>query len=169
LLSEKGVHNTPMSAVAKNAGTGMGTIYNYFPNKNELINALYLFIKGEEKLAFEPFDPKQPIKTQFEKYFSDFILFFAQNPNYFSIIEQLKASPIITPESKAEGSKSIKPFLDLIEHGQKHRIIKNIDSYELLVFVGGVVSAYLHGYFNQNKKPIVLTNQIQLAWDAIKE
>ena len=42
LLTQKGVHNTPMSAIAKSAGTGMGTIYNYFPNKELLINEISL-------------------------------------------------------------------------------------------------------------------------------
>ena len=47
LLTEKGVHNTPMSAIAKSSGTGMGTIYNYFPNKDALFNDIYSRIKNE--------------------------------------------------------------------------------------------------------------------------
>jgi len=34
-----------MSAIAKAANTGMGTIYNYFTTKEELINSIYLYIK----------------------------------------------------------------------------------------------------------------------------
>jgi AcrR family transcriptional regulator len=33
LLTERGVQATPMSAIAKAANTGMGTIYNYFATK----------------------------------------------------------------------------------------------------------------------------------------
>ena len=75
LLTENGVHNTPMSAIAKAAGTGMGTIYNYFKNKDELINALYLYIKEKENSVFIAFDKNQPVKTQFEDYYSNFIIF----------------------------------------------------------------------------------------------
>ena len=45
LLVEKGVHNTPMSEIAKAAGTGMGTIYNHFSCKEEIIIA-----KGAERI-----------------------------------------------------------------------------------------------------------------------
>lgn len=78
LLTEKGVHNTPMSAIAKAAGTGMGTIYNYFPNKELLINEIYVNIKESEKSVFINFSLEKPIKSQFENYFSSIIDFFYQ-------------------------------------------------------------------------------------------
>ncbi len=170
LLAEKGIHNTPMSAIAKAAGTGMGTIYNYFPNKEELINALYLYIKNQEKDIFKAFDPNLPVKTQFENYFTAFIDFFISHAAYFKIIEQLQASPIITEESRMEGSKSVTPFYELINYGQKNRIIKNIDPSELMTFAGGAVLSYLRWYFNQPEKTEKkLSNQLKLVWDAIKE
>ena len=49
LLAVNGLHATPMSAIAKEAGTGMGTIYNYFPNKEVLINSLYVSVKEAER------------------------------------------------------------------------------------------------------------------------
>ena len=48
LVIEKGIHNTPMSLIAEEAGVGMGTIYNYFASKEVLINALYLKLKEDE-------------------------------------------------------------------------------------------------------------------------
>ncbi|WP_316927874.1 TetR/AcrR family transcriptional regulator [Croceivirga radicis] len=51
LLVEKGVHNTPMSAIGKAAKTGMGTIYNYFPNKEALINEIYTDIKKKKNYS----------------------------------------------------------------------------------------------------------------------
>lgn len=169
LLVNNGVHNTPMSAIAKEAGTGMGTIYNYFKNKDELINELYLYIKEKEKTVFVPFDENEPVKTQFEKYYSNFIDFFVQNPTYYGLIVQLQASPIITENSKEEGNKSVQPFIELLLHGQKNRIIKSISADELIFFIGGSVLSYLRWYFDRNEKQISISNQLQLVWDAIKE
>ena len=56
LLVSKGIRATPMSAIAKEAGTGMGTIYNYFPNKEMLVNALYVEVKQAEKIIFSYFE-----------------------------------------------------------------------------------------------------------------
>ena len=170
LLSEKGVHNTPMSEIAKAAGTGMGTIYNYFPNKDLLINDIYLRIKEKEESLFLKVETNRPIKTQFENYFTVIIEFFISNPSYFKFMEQLQASPIITEESKVKGGKSVELVSILLKNGQEDRIIKNIDIEELLMFIGGAISAYLRWYFNKpHKTPPSIKNQAQMVWDAIKE
>ncbi|TDY64398.1 TetR family transcriptional regulator [Algibacter lectus] len=170
LLTEKGVHNTPMSAIAKAAGTGMGTIYNYFPNKELLINEIYVNIKESEKSVFIDFSLEKPIKSQFENYFSSIIDFFINNPSYFKFMEQLQASPIITDESRAVGEKSVAPVLNLLVKGKEERIIKNIEIDEMLIFIGGAILSYLRWYFNQPEvKPVSLENQIRMVWDAIKE
>ncbi|CAM1369739.1 TetR/AcrR family transcriptional regulator [Tenacibaculum xiamenense] len=170
LLTEKGIHNTPMSAIAKVAGTGMGTIYNYFPNKETLINEVYVSIKAQEMSLFTDFDREKPIRTQFESYFKSAISFFIKNPMYFKFIEQVQASPIITNESKAFGRKSIAPVIELIHNGQQQRIIKNIPSDEILTFIAGSIISYLRWYYSQTEtKNASLKNQMNLVWDAIKE
>lgn len=170
LLAENGVHNTPMSAVAKVAGTGMGTIYNYFPNKESLLNEVYVNIKTQEISIFTDFDREKPIRTQFEIYFKSAISFFIENPLYFKFMEQLQASPVITSESRIFGKKSITPVIELIQNGQELRIIKNIPSDEILTFVSGAILSYLRWYFNQTEaKSTALTNQMNLVWDAIRE
>lgn len=170
LLTEKGVHNTPMSAIAKAAGTGMGTIYNYFPNKEILINEIYVKIKGEEKSVFAPFVSGQPIKTQFENYLTAIIHFFVEHPIYFKFMEQLHASPIISLESKVKGENSYEEVYKLVVKGQKERIVKPIEIDEIFIFIGGTIMSYLRWYFSQSGiKTTSLKNQMDMVWDAIKE
>lgn len=170
LLTEKGIHNTPMSAIAKAAGTGMGTIYNYFANKDILINEIYVFIKEKEKILLLDFEIDKPLKTQFEYYFTSTVDFYLSNRVYFLFMEQLQASPIITEESKNAGVEAVASVIKLLEKGKQERIIKNIDTEELLQFMGGAVLSYLRWYFNQkeliNKS---IQNQMRMLWDAIKE
>ncbi|MGQ1946456.1 TetR/AcrR family transcriptional regulator [Geofilum sp. OHC36d9] len=169
LLTEKGIHNTPMSAIAKEAGTGMGTIYNYFCSKDILINEIYVDIKEKEKSLFQNFDNDQPLKTQFDNYLASTIDFFINNKVYFVFMEQLHASPIITDESRNKGLEAVGPVIQLLERGKQERIVKSIDTDELLQFIGGAILAYLRWYFNQNK-PVSksIQNQLTMVWDAIK-
>ena len=171
LLVENGIHATPMSAIAKHAGTGMGTIYNYFKTKNDLINAIYVIVKQEEEVFLSSIDSQKPIKTQFEYYYSRMINFYIQNPLYFKFIEQLQASPIITQETKSEGFKAINKVINLIEKGQKERILKNIQLSEILQFTAGTIISYMRWYFNreETKKKIGIENHLKMVWDAIKE
>ncbi len=170
LLVEKGVHNTPMSEIAKAAGTGMGTIYNYFPNKDILINQIYIDIKEKEEAVFLAVDTDKAIKIQFEHYLTVLIEFFIEHPSYFKFLEQLEASPIITKENKVRGGKSVELVSIVLKKGQQDRIIKIVAVEELLMFIGGAISSYLRWYFSQSKrKKSSLKNQIQMVWDGIKK
>lgn len=170
LLVVKGVHNTPMSEIAKAAGTGMGTIYNYFPNKDDLINEIYIEIKRKEEALFLKVDTSQPIKTQFENYLKSIIVFFVENPRYFHFLQQLEASPIITEENKRNGRKSVDLMAILLEKGQKNRILKSIEMDEMLVFIGGAISSYLKRNLRTPEKPMSsLVNHLQMVWDGLKE
>ncbi len=42
LIVERGLHDAPMSELAKRSGASPGVIYHYFPSKEELIHAVYL-------------------------------------------------------------------------------------------------------------------------------
>lgn len=170
LLSEKGVHNTPVSAIAKEAGTGMGTIYNYFADKDALINEIYVFIKKEEESVFLSPASNHPIKIEFEIYYESMISFFIQNADSFRFMEQLQASPIITTESKNVGYKAIEPVMQLLRKGQEEQIIKNIALDELLQLIRGSLLSYLRWYFKEVRgiESKALQNQIIMVWDAIK-
>lgn len=169
LIARNGVHATPMSAIAKVAGTGMGTIYNYYATKEILLNAIYTSIKQQEERLFDSFSTDQNIKTQFENYYSTSVAFFIENPLYFRFMEQLHASPIITEVSKQAGQKSMDCVYELIASGQQNNSIKNMAQAELMQFIGGSVFSYVSWYLSgagDRKTP--LSNQLQLVWDAIK-
>lgn len=170
LLVEKGIHAAPMSAIAVAAKTGMGTIYNYFENKEALINAIYVDIKQQEAAILEALFQEQPIKTQFELYYTTMIEFFIQRPLYFQFMEQLQASPIITTESRNMGYQAIDPVIRLLQRGQSERIIKDIAVNELVQFLGGIILSHLRYHFNQenSSNPSPIHNQLRMVWDAIK-
>ncbi|WKB82900.1 TetR/AcrR family transcriptional regulator [Cellulophaga lytica] len=170
LLVEKGIHATPVSAIAKKANTGMGTIYNYFESKEVLINTIYVAIKEEEKKVLDTvFNNDLPVKIQFEKYYTIVIEFFTKNKLYFGFMDQLQASPIITNESKTVGYNAIEGAIALLIKGKKEHIIKNIDNDELLQFIGGSILSYLRWINMPGNNNKSLKNQINLVWDAIKE
>ena len=135
-----------------------------------MINALYVSIKNQEKAVFVAPDDSDPFRTQFEQYYVGAVQFFIDNPLYFKLIEQLQASPIITAESRASGLEAVASVIELIESGKERRIIKAIETPELMQFIGGTIVCYLRWYFQAAKeeKPS-LANQLKMTWDAIKQ
>ncbi len=171
LLIENGIHATPMSAIAKAAGTGMGTIYNYFPTKESLINAIYLDIKEKEEALLSASNKKQTVKSLFTHYYTIVSNFYLEYPNYFIFIEQLKSSPMITLENKQRGYQAIQPVIDTLKRGQSEGVIKKISIDELLQFIAGSMLSHLAWIINNNKakEDVKLSNQLRLIWDAIKK
>lgn len=173
LLVTNGIHATPVSLIAKEAGTGMGTIYNHFESKEVLINAIYVQIKEEEKTALDAvFEQESPVKVQFERYFHAVIRFFVDNPDHFLFMDQVQASPIITPESRERGFMAIEDVIALIQKGKTEQIIKDIPDEEILQFTGGAMLGYLRWINragNEHKLDKTLANQVRMVWDAIKQ
>ena len=172
LLVEKGVQATPMSAIARAAGTGMGTIYNYFATKEDLINAIYLYVKQSEiALVMKSMDPGSSLKAQFMSFYTAFIHFYLKYPESFAFIDQMQNSPVIQAGTKEAGRAAFLPVVELIQRGQKDGIIKQMELEAILFFLAGTVTTYVRwsiGASKQHQKK-QLELHLRMVWDAIKE
>ncbi len=171
LFVERGLQATPMSSVAKTAGTGMGTIYNYFESKEELVNAIYLHIKAEEhEFIFHDFDPQAPIRTQFEHIYGRLIKYFFVHPYSFRFLDQFAPSPVIREEVREQGYAYFEQMMAMYRRGQEMRIIKAAPTDQLNGFVYGGISTFLRPNV-EAARPLneaMLQQQLQIAWDAVK-
>jgi len=52
LVVKRGLHDAPMSVLAKKSGASPGVIYHYFPSKEDLIHAVYERVEGIKREAF---------------------------------------------------------------------------------------------------------------------
>src|SRR5579863_6359119 len=46
LVVKRGLHDAPMSALARKSGASPGVMYHYFPSKDELIRAVYQHVEA---------------------------------------------------------------------------------------------------------------------------
>jgi AcrR family transcriptional regulator len=171
LLIDNDVQATPMSAIAKAADTGMGTIYNYFTTKEELINAIYLYLKEDEFKSLQGPFKDESIKRQFDHCYGTMMTYLIKYPLHFRFMDQFHSSPIITAETKAEGLKTVRPFISLLEKGQEQGILKQMDLAQLLSFISGGLMGFVR-WVHANHIPVtntLLDNQLRIAWDAVKQ
>lgn len=172
LLTERGVQATPMSAIAKEANTGMGTIYNYFETKEDLINAIYLYIKRSEiHLVAKALDGEVSLKARFFSFYTAFINFYFKFPESFAFMDQFHSSPIITGSTREAGKQDFLPVISLIQQGQMDGIIKSMELDALLHFLSGTITTYVRWMQASGKEgnQVLLDQQLRLVWDAIKE
>lgn len=171
LIVEKGIESTPMSEIAKAADTGMGAIYNHFPNKETLISELYFYLKDRESaIITEGYDPFLPVKQRFIWLWKKMIGYFIAEPMDFMFLEQFYYSPAIDPKAKHEGSLYVSVLDSVYLDGQKQQIIKDGNVKEWIGFTSGslvsLVKLHHSNYICLQEESI--DNYIQAAWDAIR-
>jgi len=171
LIVQKGIESTPMSEIAKAADTGMGAIYNYFPNKEALVSELYFHLKTKESAIIAyGYDSSLSVKQRFIYLWKKMISYFLAEPLDFMFLEQFYYSPSIDPIAKHNGSLYLKDLDQVYLDGQAQQIMKEGDIKEWIGFTSGslVSLVKLHHSNYIRLKEETINNYIQAAWDAIK-
>jgi AcrR family transcriptional regulator len=171
LLSEKGIHGTPMSLIAAKAGVGMGTIYNYFKSKGELINALYVRLKQDEsEYMLKEYKKGLPVRQVFILFWTNIFKYFISKSSEFQFINQFCLSPIINQETRDQGIMFFAELINLYDEGQKQEIFKDGDLSQQIFFTFGALSnlAQHHIAGDIVMDDVAIERAVTLAWDAIK-
>jgi len=172
LVVKNGIQNTPLSLITKEANVGMGTVYNYFKTKEDIIRELYLKIKIESAdYILKDYQKDLHIKQRYFLIVRKMVEFYLNNPFEFLFMEQLKFSPIIDTKTKSEATEYIEEMKNLFEEGQIQEIIKKSDIQQQMYFVYGALSSligmHIMGVTKLNAPAI--EKAIKASWDAIKE
>lgn len=171
LIVSKGIDNTPMSEIAKEADTGMGTIYNYFSTKEVLINELYFHLKVKEsEIIIDGYDITLSVKQRFIHLWRKMVDYFIQEPMDFLFLEQFYYSPTIDPAAKHKGGLYVRELDQVYLDGQKQQLIKEGDIKEWIGFTSGslVSLVKLHHSKYIHLQETTIDKYIQAAWDAVK-
>lgn len=167
LFVEQGEQATSMKWIAKEAKCGIGTMYNYFTSKDELISELYVAIKTKLfSYILDTLDTNVPIKQQFVETWYKAMDYALANPLEYKFLDIFAHSPKISQQASEEVNKLIFPVLEIFEKGKREGIIKDQDTLQLVIFTNGAITASILRNPNineQEKKAIIL-----MAWDAIK-
>ena len=167
LFVEQGEQATSMKWIAKKAKCGIGTMYNYFPSKENLINTLYLELKKKNiNYVLKVIDTDKPIKQQFIDSWGKTLEFAINYPIECKFLEKFSHSPIISEEIKRETLKLLSPFIEIFEKGKREGIIKNHDVILLVFFIHGAITASVLNQPEMNPEDV--NTILLMAWDAIK-
>lgn len=172
LIVENGIQNTPLSLITKEANVGMGTVYNYFKTKEDIIRQLYLKIKNESAdYMLSEYDKDLHVKQRYFLIMDKVVEYYLNNPFEFLFMEQLQFSPIIDNKTKTEASIYIKEMNGLFEEGQSQEIIKRADIKQQMYFVYGALASLIRLHISGATKLDASSIEfaIKSSWDAIKE
>ncbi|WP_321787468.1 TetR/AcrR family transcriptional regulator [Paraburkholderia sp. J94] len=116
VIAEQGL-GAPTARIAKTAGVAEGTLFTYFENKDELLNALYLALKSELREALVPDFPRNAsLRERAQHLWRRYVDWGVANPHKRKVMLVLSASERITDQVRAAGMQAFAETGTLIEH-----------------------------------------------------
>lgn len=171
LIADQGFHGTPTSQIAGKAGIGVGTIYRYFKDKDELIEAIHEQVHALFAATFaESYDPNKPVRENYLAIFSALIRLFIAHPFGIRFMEQYYNSPYGIAKKRAEEVECDKPLFAFFEQGKQQQVIKDLPPEILMGLSFGpllfLVRDHLNGFINLNDQSIVAV--VESTWESVK-
>ena len=132
LFTERGFHGTSTAQISKEAGVATGTLFNYFPTKEDLINSLYFDVKGQLSQSMGKEIEAYCTQDKLRKIWSNLVKWGVDNQEEFLFVGQFCSSPYITKFTREEVMKEYVFLHDLVNEGIKTGVIRDF-SEELVI------------------------------------
>ena len=172
LTADSGMAGITMRDIAKEAGIATGTLYIYFKDKVQLINALFEDCrKSSAAIYFKDYREDASFKVGFRKIWDNIFGYRIEHFDEAIFLEQCYHSSFIGESQKEMSLQQLKPFYRLIERGKKEREIKDLDTFLLLIFMVGSISEIIKFSKYNNKKitPETKEDVFGICWDGLKQ
>ncbi len=93
--------------IAKAAGVSNGTLFNYFPTKQSLIDALYVSIKTDLADAAGSFDPADPLEHRMRQVWDRWFAWARANRDAHHVVNLLHQSGLASTEAQNLGTVAL--------------------------------------------------------------
>jgi AcrR family transcriptional regulator len=118
LFTERGFQGTSTAHISKEASVATGTLFNYFPTKEDLINSLYFEVKGELSRSMgKEVQAQSTFQDKLRKMWYNLIEWGIDNQEEFLFVGQFCSSPYITKYTREEVMKEYVFLHDLVKEG----------------------------------------------------
>ena len=134
--------SAPTAGIAKEAGIPNGSLFTYFETKTELLNQLYLELKGEmaaSALNGLPArgDPRERLFHTWRNWTNWAVAF----PDKRQVLAQLSVSGEITAESRSAGHKMMAELAELADQSRANGSMRNVSLGFVLSILNSIAEA----------------------------
>jgi AcrR family transcriptional regulator len=167
LFAKEGFWNTPTSRIAKHAGVGTGTLFNYFESKAVLIDAVYAQLKQEFMSHIASDYPEDSsVKTKFEHIWFRYVDWGIRNPVRHDLLIQLRLSDMVSKEAQHRQEEELSTAVELVNEAVKEDLLIDIS----IMYLGEIFQVQLDAairYATRNElTDMELTRHIALGFEV---
>jgi len=129
LFATDGYWNTSTTRITQHANVAAGTLYNYFENKEELIDEVFTQIRSESlKYVLEGYPDDGTVKECFEHIWFRYIDWGVKNPERYKLLLQIRISNLISTETRERRAEDLDIIYNLFERGVADGLFSRISS-----------------------------------------
>lgn len=114
VFDREGVH-VSTARIATAAGVSNGTLFNYFPTKQALIDALYISIKTDLSAAVGELDPVDPIPFRLRQVWDRWFAWARQHRSAHHVVRLLHQAGLASTEAQTAGMVAVRGPIALLD------------------------------------------------------
>jgi len=171
LVFEKGFAGVKMAELARRVGVSVSTIYVYYPNKEQLIVAVYEeLISVQTSRSGQGITKDLPFKLKLKSLWLYWVNFSINHEKEMSYLHQIKQSPYynLVPSEVIEVGYSV--GFELFNLGKTEGLLKKHNNQIIMAVFGSMIMATTKLIQNKTIKLTTKDSDMMFAllWDAIK-
>jgi len=144
LFIAQGFDATPTSQISKEANVSTGTLFYYFPNKNSILEQLYLSIKKELSTYLQQKDDfTLPTKKRLFTCLKSYVEWTNANPKKTVFLDQFYHSANISKTIKQEAYDEFDRLKEIVEAALHEGILKELPLEFHLVMIECIMNGVL--------------------------
>ncbi len=141
VFAREGYYRATTDRIAEEAGVAVGTIYNYFKNKSDILNSIFQEEYQKRKAIFEKLkekdiSPTEKIRQIIEKHFEE----VKEQPELIKIILEERQHSCSAFRNRAGLRKFIEDF---INEGVKKGVLRDADAEILAMILFGAIESVM--------------------------
>ena len=172
LFVRDGVQHASTAAIAQEAGTAAGTLFLYFPTKQDLINELALQLGREQSEYIQILlQPTLSAREAFRTIWDGSLRWFLQNMDAYKFIRQVRDSKLIDDAVAEESAKYFSYYFQTIQKGLEEGCIKPYP----IELIGEMIYQTLAAVLNllsrqpdQARREEYMQSGFDIFWNGIK-
>lgn len=171
LTAKVGIAGLKMSLIAQEAEVATGTIYLYYKNKKDLLNAVYTNLKSEGIFSVMGKIERLPIEVQLFRLWEVAFEYHVTHNNKSIFMEQFELSPMISSENKTLEAEGLSYLYKALEDAKTKGIVRPINNHIIMSLILG----FMKHIAAQATKGILYTNEdmkhlcYSMCWNAIRK
>ena len=173
LFVEKGVQNTSTAEIAREAGMAAGTLFIYFPTKQDLVDELALKVSKELSDNINSLlDPSLSARDSFLVIWNEVLHWFLADMEAYQYAQQMRVPGVVSQAVVMETGKYFSFFYSTVQKGLDERSVKpySIDLIGGFLYQDFVaVMNYIQMQPDASKREEAIQQGFELFWDGIRK